>query len=139
MEKKIVRKIFMGLALSTLIFGCRMQDSVEQQFKRIGMDMVHQAYESLQSKLKHTALKNTFTSNIPKWKSKLTILADSNPDSIWADDARALVIGFDRMDTSEGQKELDQFLKKYPNFKIEPWTQKYLKSFLPSNIEEIKS
>jgi len=68
-----------------------------------------------------------------EWRAELKGLVAQDPKSIWADDAQYVVAVLNAENPQEEIKELEELLARYPDFKIEDWTKKYV-IIVPSNI-----
>ncbi len=73
-----------------------------------------------------------FESNLTKWKSQLKELINTNPKSIWADDAQYIIASLNAGNFKQEMLEYEYLLKNYSDMHIhiEDWTQETLVGIL---------
>lgn len=67
-----------------------------------------------------------FERHLTEWKSALKGLINTNPSSIWADDAQYIIAILNAGNFKQEMLEYEYLLKNYPDMHIEDWTQETL-------------
>lgn len=134
---------FVILLISTLFLKAY-ADEVEAKFKDICIALAKELSQTIAPIGRENAVsdkerEDTFTRQRKLFKEcqeELRGIIETNPRSVWGDDAQYVIAALSIEDPKQQATELERVLKDYPDIRLEDWTQEKLGFLLPKNVDE---